>query len=119
MRRFLLLLSLAPASALLIAQVQPAQSDSTAKFVPPKLLKKADAKFPRAAPLGHHVVIVNLIVETTGIPSHVCVVRSDDPVFNENSILAVEKYRFVPAARDGHPVPAVLGVTVEFDSYQP
>jgi hypothetical protein len=119
MKRFALLLCLAPAPALSIAQAQPAQSDSTAKYVPPKLLKKVQAKFPRAAPLGHHIVIVNLIVETTGIPSHVRIVRSDDPVFNENSILAAEKYRFAPATRDGHPVTAVLGIEVEFNSYQP
>jgi hypothetical protein len=119
MRRFLLLLSLAPVPTLSIAQAPPAQSDSTAKYVQPKLLKKVEAKFPRAAPLGHHVVLVNLIVETTGIPSHVRVIRSDDPVFNENSILSVEKYRFAPATRDGHPVTAVLAVEVVFNSYQP
>jgi hypothetical protein len=41
--------------------------------------------------------ILNIVVDRNGIPQNPRIVRCTDPIFAENSLKAVKKYRFMPA----------------------
>jgi protein TonB len=59
-------------------------------------------------------VVVNLIVDTEGIPQNVHVLRGVGVGLDEAAIEAVRKYRFKPALENGRPVPVEMNVEVDF-----
>jgi TonB family protein len=58
--------------------------------------------------------IVDLIVDTQGMPRNVRVVRPLGRGLDEKAIEAVKQYRFKPAMYQGHPIPFELKIEVSF-----
>ncbi len=59
-------------------------------------------------------VILELVVDASGQPTHVRVVRSLGMGLDEKAIEAVRQYRFKPALKDGQPVPVTINIVVNF-----
>jgi TonB family protein len=59
-------------------------------------------------------VLVNLIVDESGAPEHVHVLRGLDSGLDDKAVEAVRQYTFTPAMEDGKPVPVSLNVEVNF-----
>jgi hypothetical protein len=59
-------------------------------------------------------VTVSMTVTETGVPTHLKVIDSNDPLLNHSVMDAVTHYRFTPASLDSKPtaVPLVLTVRV-------
>lgn len=62
-------------------------------------------------------VLVNLWVDTNGLPSHVHVIRGVGMGLDEKAIEAVRQYRFKPAMENGRPVLVELNVEVNFQIF--
>ena len=62
-------------------------------------------------------VLVNLWVDTNGLPSHVHVIRGVGMGLDENAVAAVKQYRFKPAMENGKPVLVELNVEVNFQIF--
>jgi len=63
------------------------------------------------------VVLVNLIVDTRGLPENVHVLRGVGMGLDEKAVEAVKQYRFKPAMENGKPVPVELNVEVNFQIF--
>jgi len=62
-------------------------------------------------------VLVNLIVDTRGLPENVHVSRGVGMGLDEKAVEAVKQYRFKPAMENGKPVPVELNVEVNFQIF--
>jgi len=62
-------------------------------------------------------VLVDLWVDTNGLPSHVHVIRGVGMGLDENAVAAVKQYRFKPAMENGKPVLVELTVEVNFQIF--
>jgi TonB family protein len=60
------------------------------------------------------ICIVGLIVDTSGVPRNVHVVRPIGKGLDEKAVEAVRQYTFKPAMYQGHPVPVELNIEVSF-----
>jgi TonB family protein len=82
----------------------------------PKLIKSVDPKYPRPffgkAHDSH--VKVGLVIDEEGVPQKLSIVESGGDEFDKNALVAVSKYRFLRAMRDGQPVALLLHVDVTF-----
>jgi TonB family protein len=58
--------------------------------------------------------LVSLVVDSSGLPERVTVVKSLGADFDESAVEAVKQYRFEPAMFKGQPVPVSLKVEVNF-----
>ena len=60
--------------------------------------------------------VVDIIVDRKGLPQNPRVVRCTDPIFAENSLIAVKRYKFKPATavRDNQPVPVRMHIEVNY-----
>jgi periplasmic protein TonB len=63
------------------------------------------------------VVLVNLIVDSKGLPQNVHVLRGVGMGLDEKAVEAVRQYRFKPAMEAGKPVPVELNVEVNFQIF--
>ena len=84
----------------------PTFSDEARKFIKDQHIKNFDA-----------TSLVSLIVDTTGMPQDICVVREAGHGLDRKAVDSVGKYRFRPATRDNKPVPVRLMVEVRFQTY--
>ena len=57
-------------------------------------------------------VTVAMTVDEQGVPSHLRVVDSDDPLINRGVLDAVTQYRFTPASFNSKPTAMTLVLTV-------
>ncbi len=83
----------------------------------PKLIESVDAEYPPEAKAAHQegLVIVKTKIDASGQPT---VLGVEGPeVFWKSAKVAVERYRFQPAMKDGQPVEATLNVEVNFKFY--
>ena len=62
-------------------------------------------------------VLVNLLVDEQGNPTHVRVVRGIGHGLDAKAIEAVSRYKFKPAMEDGKPVTVALTVQVNFQIF--
>ncbi|MEO6910179.1 MAG: energy transducer TonB [Edaphobacter sp.] len=62
-------------------------------------------------------VLVNLWVDTNGLPSHVHVIRGVGMGLDEKAVEAVKQYKFRPAMENGKPVLVELNVEVNFQIF--
>jgi TonB family protein len=60
-------------------------------------------------------VVISLIVEKEGVPTHLQVLRPAGLGLDEQAIAAVQKYIFHPATQKGKPVAVDLNVVVDFN----
>jgi TonB family protein len=85
----------------------------------PRVLYAPDTKPARDAqgrPVGG-LVVLGLIVDKTGRPCHIRIVRSVGPELDKNALESVSAFRFAPATLNGQPVSAQADVEVNFRPY--
>jgi TonB family protein len=82
----------------------------------PILIYMVDPEFSAEAKKAKFqgIVLVNLIVDTNGVPRNVHVLRGVGMGLDEKAVEAVRQYRFKPAFEDGRPVPVELNCEVDF-----
>ncbi len=82
----------------------------------PVLIKQVDPDYHR--PLfgkpKEGTVLVNLVVDEAGVPTHLKIVRSLDKKFDKSALTAVSQYRFKPATKNDKPVAVQLNVDISF-----
>jgi periplasmic protein TonB len=61
--------------------------------------------------------VLALIVDADGRPREIRIARSLGMGLDEQAIAAVQKWRFAPAMKDGHPVAVMINVEVDFRLY--
>jgi protein TonB len=85
----------------------------------PVVLSRVDPEFSEEARRQKFSgnVLVGLIVDEQGNPSHVRVLRGAGLGLDEKAVEAVRQYRFRPATKDGRPVKVELSVEVWFEIY--
>jgi protein TonB len=85
----------------------------------PIVLHQVDPEFSEEARKAKFSgnVLVDLIVDEQGNPSHVRVVRGVGLGLDEKAVEAVRQYRFKPATKDGKPVKVELTVDVNFQIF--
>jgi TonB family protein len=113
-------------------QAQPSQSASQVKaggeayrvggdVSAPMVIWAPDPAYPKSALKGkgtfQGICVVKTIVNASGIPTDVQIVRSLRPDFDASAIKAVQQYRFSPAIRSGVPVPVTINIEVNFKKY--
>ena len=86
---------------------------------PPRLATKVDPDFDEAARAMKYsgVVLVNLIVDAEGMPSHLQILRPTGLGLDEQALAAVSRYTFQPAMLHGKPVAVELNVEVNFQIF--
>jgi protein TonB len=62
-------------------------------------------------------VLVTLIVDASGRPQNVHVLRGIGMGLDEKAVEAVRLYKFKPAMENGHPVPVQMNVEVNFQIF--
>jgi len=60
------------------------------------------------------VCILSVIVDAYGMPQNPRIVKSLGPGLDQNALIAVNKYRFKPAMKNGTPVPVMIVVEVNY-----
>ena len=109
-----------PGTSLKSRPGDPSSPDRVGQNVrPPIPLNSVIAEYtPEAKRAGiDGVVQVSLIVDAHGMPQNPRVVKSLDPGLDKSALIAVSKYRFQPAMRDGAPVSVMITVEVNFRIY--
>lgn len=84
---------------------------------PPKLIYSVTPVYPKKLGKKNHIqglCVLSLIVDASGRPEHVRLVRSIEPTLDANAIAAVGEYRFKPATYQGKPVPVIVDIAVNF-----
>jgi protein TonB len=61
------------------------------------------------------IVLVNLIVEPNGNPSHIRVIRGLGMGLDEKAIQAVQQYKFKPGMKNGKPVRVEITISLNFN----
>jgi protein TonB len=61
--------------------------------------------------------VLGLIVDASGRPTNIHVVSSLGMGLDEKAIESVKNWKFEPGQRDGHPVPTMINVEVDFHLY--
>jgi len=64
-------------------------------------------------------VVLYAVVDPDGMIRNVRVIRSLDPVLDENAMKAVRQWKFKPGMKDGKPVPVAASIEVTFRSLHP
>jgi TonB family protein len=82
----------------------------------PVILHREEVRYtPEARDAGiEGTVVVSVIIEANGKPSDIRVIRGLETGLDKQAILAVEKWRFKPAAKDGDPVAVSATIEVNF-----
>ena len=84
-------------------------------ITPPRVTKQVPPK--ESTSRGVRVVgsvTVALIVSSKGVPRNVHVVKGLDKEVDQNTIEAVEQWRFAPAQKDGKAVAVKISLEIEF-----
>jgi protein TonB len=86
---------------------------------PPSVLYSVDPEFSEEARKAKFSgnVLVDLIVDENGMPSHVRVARGVGMGLDEKAVEAVRQYKFKPATKDGKPVKVELSIDVNFQIF--
>ena len=83
---------------------------------PPRVIHYVDPDFTQKARderIGG-IVVISLIIDRSGYPTHVRILRPLNSGLDRNAIIAVSQYRFAPAMFQGKPVPVVVSTEVNF-----
>jgi TonB family protein len=85
----------------------------------PRPLFTADPDYPEIARSLKYqgVVVLHMVVEETGKPTDIKVVRMQGLGLDEQAIEAVRKWRFKPAKKGNQPVPVAINVEINFNLY--
>lgn len=108
---------LLPFAPYLLGQDLPQATQVPAPAHAPHALITPEADYPPAARKRqiNGICSVAAIIDVHGVPTEIRVIRCSDRIFAANSIAAVARYRFDPAAMaDGTPVAAKITVLVNY-----
>jgi TonB family protein len=85
----------------------------------PLLIYKVDPEFTQEArkAKASGIVLVNFVVDRSGLPQNVHVIRGIGNGLDAKAVEAVSQYKFKPAMRAGKPVPVALNVEVNFQVF--
>jgi TonB family protein len=83
---------------------------------PPRALFAPDPQCSKEAESRHigGTVVLNTVVETTGMAAEVSIAQPLGMGLDEQAILALQKWRFSPATKDGHTAPVLINIEVAF-----
>ncbi len=111
MRALLVLLS-----ATLLAQTPDAPLQLGPGVTPPRVRKKVEPDYPKgAAAIGlEATVVVEVVIDSTGVITTVNPLRLAGRGFDESAVACVKKWRFHPAEKDGRPVAVHASIEVNF-----
>ncbi|MGI8770232.1 MAG: energy transducer TonB [Acidobacteriaceae bacterium] len=86
---------------------------------PPVVIYSVEPEFSDEARRAKYqgVSVVSLIVDAHGMPQRVRVIRKLGMGLDEKAVEAVQQYKFKPAMFQGHAVPVVINVEVNFRIY--
>ncbi len=78
-----------------------------------------DPKYPKKSRKAKDrgTVLLDLVVGTDGLPRDIKVARGLTPELEKSAIDAVKQWKFVPAAKSGHPVAVLIKAEVNFRLY--
>ena len=122
----LLLFSSAVGAGSMAVAIAPQDAAETSKAVykvgkdvsAPKLISSKEPEFPESEKgrkgKFEGTCLLGFVVDESGMPQDVHVVRSLRQDFDEKAIEAVRQYRFQPATKAGAPVAVSLKVEVKF-----
>lgn len=82
----------------------------------PTLLVKVEPEYSEEARKAkwQGVVVLYVVVDTNGMPRDMRVIRPLGLGLDEKAMEAVQKWRFKPGQKDGHPVPVAATIEVNF-----
>jgi TonB family protein len=87
----------------------------------PKLISSVEPEFPESERNGKSKMegtsLIGFVVDESGTPRDVKVVRSLSADFDAKAVEAVQQYRFTPAMKSGQPVAVALKVEVNFKRF--
>jgi len=91
-------------------------SDAPDCVTPPRTTYSSDPEYPEKERKARHqgTVVLELVVDTDGLPRDIKVSRPLSRDFDKAAINAVKTWRFVPASKDGKPVATEIDVEVSF-----
>lgn len=83
---------------------------------PPKVISQSAAQFSEPARKDRFqgVVLVGLVVDEQGLPTHIHILRPLGYGLDAKAVQAVESWRFHPAEKKGQPVAVAIDVEVDF-----
>jgi len=85
----------------------------------PALMTQQAIAGPGKTHVGNFIVIVNVVVDTQGIPQDLCLEKSSGYGLDASAATAVEQYHFEPAKDRGKPVKMRIPVEVRFANETP
>lgn len=86
---------------------------------PPRVIYQQEPEFSESARQAkyHGVIVLGLIVNDEGLPTKIHIVSPLGFGLDAKAVQAVKTWRFNPAEKDGHPVPAEIAIEVDFHLY--
>ena len=85
----------------------------------PQVIYSVDPEFSDEARRAKYqgICVVSLIVDAQGNPQEIRIARALGMGLDEKAIEAVKQYKFKPAYYQGHPVPVMINIEVNFRIY--
>jgi protein TonB len=83
----------------------------------PQVLKRGPVPYPESARRNRLSgdVLIRFLLNEKGEISHIQVIHADPPeVFNNSALMAIQKWKFSPAVKDGKPVPVWVELPMHF-----
>ena len=83
---------------------------------PPTLVHRVEPAYPPMAVQAHlqGIVILEAVVDERGAVKEVRVLRSVNPLLDQEAVRAVRQWRYEPVVLNGTPVPFLLSVSLSF-----
>jgi len=103
-----------------VIAAQPNELFAQGGYVPPRVLKRVRAFYPFALRRLRlrATVVVEFNVDVNGNPQDVAVRSSTNPVFEEEAVYAIKKWKFQAATKAGQPVVAHMAVPINFQFFK-
>jgi len=82
----------------------------------PEVISKIEPEYTKEAKDAkiQGSVLLSIVLDRSGVPHDVTVIRGLDPGLDQNAIHAIEQWRFRPGTKDGKPVKVKANIEVNF-----
>lgn len=82
----------------------------------PRLIYKVEPQYTDEAQHAKisGTVLLSTVIDTSGNPSNIQVVRGLDPGLDKNAIAALSQWRFEPGIKNNQPVPVQAQIKIDF-----
>jgi TonB family protein len=86
---------------------------------PPRVIYQTDPEFSEEARKAKYqgTCVLSVVVDPSGHPTNIHVLSTLGMGLDEKAIESVKNWRFEPGQKDGHAVPVVIAVEVDFHLY--